>query len=158
MYRSLAIVLVVLSAVLCSGCMGGGGGVGWSVTPYGGVGGSTNSDYQRGLTWQAGLSFTLYNQYPAAPAVPQFPGYYRNDVRVNNDVSSASNSNSSSSSTSSATQSQTQDQSQSQSQTQGQTQTGGGSGGSGDCHDGDHGHGHDGDPDHTGDDHGDDGH
>ncbi|MEK7641149.1 MAG: hypothetical protein AAB389_04100 [Patescibacteria group bacterium] len=142
--------LVAVLVIVCSlsGCMGGGGGIGWSLTPYGGIGGNTDRDHQKGLSWQAGFSVTLFNQFPGAPAVPNFPGYYRNDVRVENN-----NNNSN-------TQSQTQNQSQSQSQEQGQSQAAPPtspppSGGDDDdgCKGKGHGHDHH-DDDHPGDGHG----
>lgn len=55
----------------------GCGTIGWSVSPYAGVNGSTdNSD----LNWGAGVSFTLFNKVPAMPAVPNV---YLNDADVN---------------------------------------------------------------------------
>ncbi|TSC83088.1 MAG: hypothetical protein G01um101419_288 [Parcubacteria group bacterium Gr01-1014_19] len=145
--------LVAVLVIVCSlsGCMGSAGGLGWSLTPYGGIGGNTDRSYQKGLSWQAGVSVTFFNQFPGAPAVPQFPGYYRNDVHVDN-----TNNNSN---TQSQTQNQSQSQSQSQEQGQSQTTLPPPSGGDGDddedCEGKDHGHGHDHhDDDHPGHGHG----
>ncbi|MDO8467154.1 MAG: hypothetical protein Q7S83_03400 [bacterium] len=138
MIRLVTAVLMALVVVSCVGC----GGMNWSVTPYAGVSGNTDDEYYQGMGWQAGVSVTLYSgRYPAPPAVIQPAPVYRNETKVENNVSSSSSS--SSSSNSSATQSQTQNQeqsqSQSQSQNQDQSQSGGGEGGDDD----DHGHGHD---------------
>lgn len=147
-FWTIAFVLVVICVL--PGC----GGVNWSVTPYAGVYGNTDDDYNDGIGWQGGISLTLSNGRPAVPAVIHPPSFYRNDTRVENQVSSSSNSNSS------ATQSQTQNQSQSQEQNQNQDQRGGNCsqcghrqhhgrpcGGGGDDGDGNHGHGNDDDHD-----------
>ncbi len=66
----LVAVVVILMQVGC-------GTVGWSVTPYAGVGGNTdNGD----LNWNTGVSVTLFNRVPGYPAVPNF---YLNDSDIN---------------------------------------------------------------------------
>lgn len=149
--RNLGIVFALFAVMFFSGC----GGINWSATPYFGVSGDIDDPYEHGLQWTGGISLTVYSgRYPAPPAVVQPSASYRNETKVENNVSSSSSS--SSSSNSSATQSQEQSQTQSQNQDQSQSSPPPTSGGDEDCEDG--GHGHDNhDDDHPGHGHGHDG-
>lgn len=157
--RNLGIVFALFAVMFFSGC----GGLNFSATPYFGVSGDIDDPYEHGLRWTGGVSLTVYSgRYPGAPAVVQPSASYRNETKIENNVTSSSSS--SSSSNSSATQSQEQSQTQSQNQDQSQSSpppaSGGGGHGDGDCEDGGHGngHGHDNhDDDHPGHGHGHDG-